>query len=103
VIDAKSEYRDRLRAVFLFGRLFIGAYKGKLAALDRERDADPDHDESHRRAQASRRDTIDAGANNCWCFVHSATFLETITFISRHVPAGPYAPVEAGWASPGIR
>jgi hypothetical protein len=62
----------------LFGWLFVDAYSGKLAALGRQRDARTDDDESQRRAQASRRDAVDTGADDCRCFVHSATFLEKI-------------------------
>jgi hypothetical protein len=44
-------------------RLFVGAYAdtGEIAALRSQRDATTDDDESERRAQASGRDTVDAG------------------------------------------
>jgi hypothetical protein len=55
---------------FCLCRLFAATHTSKLASLGRQRDAGADNDASERRAQASRRDAIDTGADDCRCFVH---------------------------------
>jgi hypothetical protein len=44
--------------------------------FDHQRDAGSDNNECDCRAQTSRRDTVNASADNCRCFVHGPTFLE---------------------------
>jgi hypothetical protein len=54
----------------LFGRLFVGAHAGELASLCSQRDGRSNENESERGAQASRRYAVNAGADDCRCFVH---------------------------------
>jgi len=58
----------------LFGRLFGSTNAGELASLCGQYDRRPNEDHSERRAQASRRYAVNAGPDDCRCFVHGATF-----------------------------
>jgi hypothetical protein len=83
-----SVARKRLRPPsggLLFGRLFVPVHTGKFASLCSQRHPRPDYNNSERRAQASRCDAVDAGANDCRRFVH-ATFLLPILHRSAHDP-----------------
>jgi hypothetical protein len=62
--------------------LSAGAHTGERAPLYRQRDARPDDNKSKRRAQASRRYAVEAGADHCRCFVHRAAF-PSISLLSR--------------------
>jgi hypothetical protein len=48
----------------VFGKLFVDAHSGELSALRGQHDAGADDNESERGAQASWRDTVDAGADD---------------------------------------
>jgi hypothetical protein len=50
------------------------ARPGELSPLDSQRNGSGNKNDSERRTQASRCDAVDAGANNCRCFVHGANF-----------------------------
>jgi hypothetical protein len=65
-------HRKRLSVVSILP--FVGAHMGELASLYRQSNAGNDHDKRERRAQASWRDTVDAGPDDCRCFVQSVTF-----------------------------
>ena len=67
-------HRKRLSVISILP--FVGANTGELASLYRQSSASNDHDKRERRAQASWRDTVDAGPDDCRCFVQSVTFPE---------------------------
>jgi len=50
----------------------------KLPPFCAQCDAGTDDNESQGRAKASGRDAVDTGADDCWCFVHSATFSDKL-------------------------
>lgn len=57
--------------------LFAATHPSELASLGSQRHGGND-DESKGGAQVSRRNAVDAGTDDCRCFVHGATFPEEI-------------------------
>jgi hypothetical protein len=61
---------DGARGASTTSILFAATHSSKLPPLNHQCDARTDDDDSECRAQASRRDAVDTGADDCRCFVH---------------------------------
>jgi hypothetical protein len=85
-LSSDREYRDRLRAVFLFARLFVCSNPSKLLPLGHPRDPRSDQDHSERCAQAAGRDAIDAAGYERRNFVHLALSRTLIHFKWISIP-----------------